>query len=224
MIAALITVAHVAAGAVVLVVAPLAFAVRKGGAWHRRWGTAFLWAMAGVTATAACMWQKPGHLFLLWLDVITVYLVVYGRRTLALRRETRSVRADALDACAALAVIAASVVLAVQSRAATVPPVRDLAWVMIALGAIGVAFGALDLARLAFGTKQRYGWLFFHLSAMLAAYISAVTAFIVINAHGVPMLYRWLVPVGIGTAVIVAVSVKYRLRFMHADRRVLSGR
>jgi hypothetical protein len=123
-----------------------------------------------------------------------------------------------LDAFAAVAVIAASVVLAVQSRAATTPPVRDLAWVMIALAAIGATFGALDLARLAFGRKQRYGWLFFHLSAMLAAYISAVTAFIVINAHGVPMLYRWLVPVGIGTAVIVAVSAKYRLRFMRADR------
>ena len=51
--------------------------------------------------------------------------------------------------------------------------------------------------------------MFYHLSAMLAAYISAVTAFIVINAHSVPMLYRWLVPGVIGTLVITAFSSKY---------------
>jgi hypothetical protein len=216
----LVTGLHIAAGSIVLVVAPLAFAVRKGGAWHRRWGAAFMWAMAGVTGTAALMWQATGHLFLLWLDVITVYLVIYGRRTLVRREADRTPRSDAWDVAAAIAVIASGIVLAVQSREATASPIRDLAVVMIALGAIGATFGGLDLAGLFFGAKQRYGKLFFHLSAMLAAYISAVTAFIVINAHGVPMLYRWIVPVGIGTLVIVVVSAKYRLRYIMADRRL----
>jgi hypothetical protein len=37
---------------------------------------------------------------------------------------------------------------------------------------------------------------------MIAAYVSAVTAFCVINFHGVPMFLRWFVPSAIGTIVI----------------------
>jgi hypothetical protein len=50
-----------------------------------------------------------------------------------------------------------------------------------------------------------------HFSAMIAAYISAVTAFVVINAHGVPMQLRWLVPISIGTLVISGFALPYRL-------------
>ncbi len=213
-----VTLLHVLAGTIVLVVAPLAFVVRKGDAWHRRWGLAFMWAMAVVTTSAAAMWQAKGHLFLLWLDAITIYLVLYGRRVIVRKRAGRTRRSDAGDAAAALAVIAAGIVLAIQSRSETAAPVRDLAAVMVALGAIGASFGILDLAGLIFGAKQRYGWLFFHLSAMLAAYISAVTAFVVINAHDVPMVWRWVVPVGLGTATIVFVSAKYRIRFFLISR------
>jgi hypothetical protein len=46
---------------------------------------------------------------------------------------------------------------------------------------------------------------------MLAAYISAVTAFLVINAHHVPMTVRWLVPSLLGAAAIVGYSTRILL-------------
>jgi hypothetical protein len=49
------------------------------------------------------------------------------------------------------------------------------------------------------------------MTAMIAAYISAVTAFVVINAHGVPMQLRWIVPISIGTIVISIFATPYRL-------------
>ena len=81
---------------------------------------------------------------------------------------------------------------------------------MVGIGAIGVSFAANDVLGF-IGPRMRNGWLLQHFAGMIAAYISAVTAFVVINAHGVPMELRWIVPIGIGTLVITAFSLPYRL-------------
>jgi hypothetical protein len=64
---------------------------------------------------------------------------------------------------------------------------HSLAPIMAGLGAVAIAF-ALNDVRGIIGPRSRVG-----------AYISAVTAFVVINAHGVPMLLRWFVPISMGT-------------------------
>lgn len=218
--ASAVTIVHIAAGTVALLVAPAALLARKGGAWHRRSGAAFMYAMAGVTVTAAAMWQAKGHAFLLFLDVVSLYFVISGYRVLIRRRrDVRDLRADAVDAAAAFAALGSGGALATLGAVATTPLLRGLAIVLLGLGAIGAIFAALELFALGFGAKTRFGWLFYHLSSMLAAYISAVTAFVVINAHGVPMLERWLVPVSLGTTLIVGFSAKYRLRFWRARRK-----
>jgi len=61
------------------------------------------------------------------------------------------------------------------------------------------------------------GWLLAHFSGMIAAYVSAVTAFVVINAHDIPMMVRWIVPSTAGGAVIVALTLQ-RISF-HWPRR-----
>ena len=43
---------HILCGGVALFVAPGAMLARKGGAWHRRWGKVYFWAMAAVAANA----------------------------------------------------------------------------------------------------------------------------------------------------------------------------
>jgi uncharacterized membrane protein len=214
-----ITLLHVAAGTVVLAVAPAAMIVRKGGAWHRRWGIAFALAMVFVLASAAFMWESHGHLFLLFLDAVSAYLVFAGYRTIARRRRrTRDARADRIDALAAGGVAACAAALAGIGAYARGPLMRELAGVLLALAAIAAAFAYLDLKALAERKQSRLGSLLVHLSAMIAAYISAVTAFVVINAHGVPMTLRWLVPSVAGSAVIAGFSIAYRRRFARARR------
>ena len=220
-----VTFVHVAAGAVVLGIAPLAMIVRKGGRWHRRLGLGFLAAMAGVTITASVMWQQRGHGFLLLLDLVTVYFLVLGYRVLARnRRGTPSRRADALDASFALGALAASVALIAGAFAPSDALLVQLRIVLGSLGSIGAIFAALELVGLAFGPRQRYGWLFSHLAAMIAAYVSAVTAFVVINAHGIPMTLRWFVPVALGALVISAFSAFYRWKFWRAARAARRSR
>jgi uncharacterized membrane protein len=219
MLAAAIIFFHVATGAVVLVVAPAALLTRKGGRAHRFWGVVFGWAMAAVLATAAFMWQAKGHLFLLVLDVVCAYLVFEGFRVIFRRRRRAADRAaNALDIGAAVAVLAAAVALFALAATSQTPLMRSIAGVLIGLGAIAAIFAALDLRAILGRVQTPQGSLLLHISAMLAAYISAVTAFCVINFHGVPMPLRWIVPSALGSLVIAGFSTQVRLRFARSRR------
>ncbi len=205
------TVLHVICGTFVLVVAPAAMLVRKGGRWHRRWGTAFMAAMSVVLFTAGFMWQPKGHIFLLALAIISAYLVYNGYR-IVLRRRRRSSDPldDRIDVAAAAVTVAAGVWLVWIAATAANDLMRSLAPIMAGLGVTAFAFAMNDVRGI-IGPRTRVGSLIAHFCAMIAAYISAVTAFVVINAHGVPMELRWLVPIGIGTLVITGFSLPYRL-------------
>jgi general stress protein CsbA len=214
-----VTVLHVAAGTLVLGVAPAAMLVRKGGLAHRRWGTAFACAMIVVLLTATVMWQPHGHLFLLFLDVVSAYLVFQGYRVIARRRRKQpDAREDAIDLGAALLVLASTVALLVLAATAATPLMRSIALILAAIAAIAAAFAALDLRAIRAGAQSRLGSLLVHISAMIGAYISAVTAFLVINLHTVPMAVRWIVPSLVGTFVIGGFSTVYRRRFAKARR------
>jgi len=89
--------------------------------------------------------------------------------------------------------------------------------------AIAATFAVLDLRAVVVRVQTRLGSLLLHISAMVAAYISAVTAFCVINFHGVPMNLRWLVPSVLGSVVIAYFSMQYRLHFAAVRSRPGSG-
>ncbi len=210
---AMMTLLHVVFGTVALIVAPLALAVRKGGTWHRRWGKAFVSSMAIVVLSAGFLWQEHGHLFLVPLGAITAYLTFNGRRVIARRKRRRpdeiDDRADLLAAYAALAAAAATIYLGASGAN---PLLREIGPALIGIGGIGLAFGLNEVLGFR-GPRSGTGWVLAHLSAMIAAYASAVTAFVVINAHAVPMMLRWTVPVALAGATIAAYALRYvRLR------------
>jgi uncharacterized membrane protein len=209
-----LTLFHVATGAVVLVVAPAALLTRKGGRWHRRWGIVFAAAMAAVLGTAAFMWQPHGHVFLLVLDVVCAYLVFESFRALRRsRRKTADAAANALDLAAASLVLLSAGALFVLAATAQTALMRGIAGILVALGAIAAIFAGLDFKAVVMRAQTRPGALLVHVSATIAAYISAVTAFCVINFHGVPMTLRWVVPSALGSTVIAYFSIQCRRRF-----------
>jgi hypothetical protein len=216
---------HVVAGTIVLVVAPVALLALKGGRTHRRAGVAFASAMAVVLVTAAFMWQAKGHVFLLVLDVVCAYLVFEGFRVIARRRRVASDPiADRFDIAAAALVLVCAIALVAIALVAQTPLMRGIAGILIGLAAIAATFAALDLRAVAARVQTRLGSLLLHISAMMAAYISAVTAFCVINFHGVPMSLRWIVPSLLGSTIIAYFSMQYRLKFAAAKRSPKTAR
>ncbi len=83
---------------------------------------------------------------------------------------------------------------------------------LVGVAAIAVCFAMNDVLGFT-APRMKVGWLVSHFAGMIAAYIAAVTAFVVINAHDVPMMLRWIVPSASGASVIVAYTLRYvRLR------------
>ena len=205
-----VTLVHVLAGSVVMLVAPAALLVRKGGRWHRYWGRTFAAAMAVVLLSASFMWESKGHLFLLVLSLVSAYLIFSGYRVMRRRqRRVRDGRADTIDLAAAGLACASGVWLLAIALGARGDLMHSLAPILGGLGLIAIAFAVND-ARGVVKKPSRIGPLLSHFSAMIAAYISAITAFVVINAHAVPMTLRWLVPSALGSLLIAAFSIRYR--------------
>lgn len=201
---------HVVCGTVALLAVPAALFVRRGGVWHRRFGAVFTLAMAVVLFSAGFLWQAKGHLFLVPLAAVTAYLLFNAWRVIARRRRGPDPVDDRIDMFAAFAGIAAGAATAYLGLTEKVAHSIGIASPLIGIGSIAICFALNDL--LGFRSRRApKGWLLAHLSAMLAAYISASTAFLVINAHHAPMLLRWLVPSAIGSLAIAGYSLSVLL-------------
>lgn len=221
----MMTILHVVFGTVALFAVPAALFVRKGGEWHRRFGVAFSFAMSVVLFSAGFMWQAKGHLFLVPLGVVSGYLIVNGWRVLARRRRRIPSRfQDGIDVALSGVVVLAGLAAAYIGIAAQTPLLLSIRPALMGVGTIAIAFGLNDVLGF-LSPRNRLGWLLAHFAAMIAAYVSAVTAFVVINAHDVPMMLRWLVPSSIGGSVIVAYTLRYTpLRFPVASATALAHR
>ncbi len=217
---------HVAFGTIALVVVPGALLARKGGTWHRRWGVAFTVSMFVVLFSAGFLWQAAGHLFLVPLAAVSAYLIFNGWRVIARRRRrTPDPIEDRIDMLAACAVIAAGLSTAYLGVSGSTPLLVSIRPALFGIGFIAAAFGVNDLVGFR-SPRLPFGWKLAHVSAMLAAYISALTAFLVINAHSVPMMLRWLTPSMLGGIAIALYAwdiIRPALRTFFRNRREPEG-
>ena len=205
----MMTVLHVFFGTVALVVAPAAIVARKGGAWHRRWGFAFMLAMFVVLFSAGFLWQAKGHTFLLPLAAVSGYLAFNGYRVIARRRRPQPDQfEDRVDMLAAGIAVAAALGVVYLAATASTPLTLGIRPALVGIGAIAIAFASNDVLGFV-QPRSRIGWLLAHFAGMIAAYVSAVTAFVVINAHDVPMMMRWVIPSLTGGSVIAGLTLRY---------------
>jgi uncharacterized membrane protein len=204
---------HVAAGALALVVAPVAMVTAKGGPTHRRWGKVYYWAMAVVALTAVVVALWRPNPFLALVAVFSFYFAFTGRRVLLHKRPERGERATALDWWAAVAAVIASVGLVVLGVVQPGAVWVKLGTVAVVFGVLGLVFAGLQLRRFARPPVDPARWWFTHMSGMLGSYLAAVTAFSVVNFTFMPTTLRWLWPTLVGTPLIVLWVAYYRRRF-----------
>ena len=204
---------HVAAGALALVVAPVAMVTAKGGPTHRRWGKVYYWAMAVVALTAVVVDLWRPNPFLALVAVFSFYFAFTGRRVLLHKRPERGERATALDWGAAVAAVIASVGLVVLGVVQPGAVWVKLGTVAVVFGVLGLVFAGLQLRRFARPPAEPARWWFTHMSGMLGSYLAAVTAFSVVNFTFMPTTLRWLWPTLVGTPLIVLWVAYYRRRF-----------
>ena len=188
---------HIAAGFTGFFVAPVALAVRKGGAAHRRWGLVFFWAMMVAGSTAIVGSQHIHSTFLLLTAVFSLYMAGFGYRSLFLKHLAWDASVEAFDwtvAGVGLTVFLGTVVYAVVTGNIPVG----------VFGSIGAATAFRQLRGYAnAGHWTRNQWLLNHISGFVASYIAAVSAFSVTSLHFIPGVISFLWPTVLGVPLII---------------------
>lgn len=197
---------HIAAGFAGFFVAPVALAVRKGSAAHRRWGRIFFYAMLVAGTTAIVSASLNGLTFLLLTGVFSLYLAGFGYRSLYHKRLALGLEkpafGDWLLAGAGLAVFLGTLLYGLWHwRSNPVP---------IVFGTIGVMTTGRQLW--AFGRRGPWPagqWLRNHISGFVGSYIAAVSAFSVTSLKFIPFPLNFLWP----TLVLVPVLIWQQRRY-----------
>jgi uncharacterized membrane protein len=205
---------HIASGAVAFVCAPIALLTAKGGRTHRLWGKIYFWAMAVVAATALFLSIVLPIVFLALVAVFSFYAAFSGYRILSLKQLGRDQKPHFIDWVAALVTLGASGALALMG--ALHPRLAGgMALVLVVLGIIGVLLAASSLRIFLRPPADKQFWWFVHMRGMIASYIAAFTAFIVVNLtpHFGNVWWIWLAPTIIGVPGIILWRRYYQRKF-----------
>lgn len=206
---------HILAGTIALVVAPAAMVTAKGGLWHRRWGFTYLGATVVIALTGAVMSFLHPSLFLLMIAVFSFYLVFSGYRVL--HRKKPGQRATWFDQAVTFAMIATGIALVgygvygLQSSSFGIVP--------IVFGAIALLLSGREMVSFRHPPTEPRWWWFSHMTNMLAAYITTVSAFSVVNMTFLPPIVRWIWPTVVGTTGILLWTRYYRRKFSKESNR-----
>lgn len=210
---------HITAGTIALLAGLIPMLGRKGGSRHVRAGRLYVYCMitVAVTAVLLCLFQPItlGRLFLTGVAVLSFYLSFSGWR--AARRHSAVLPAPDLLLGAVSALVGLVMVVA---------GIWLQAVLFAFFGGLICLFAGLDVWR---GLRPMVAtpapWLFLHFTRMGGSYISATTAFIVVNlGRWLPAtapswvgLVGWLAPTLLGSVLIACTVRYYKRKFQSAN-------
>ncbi len=197
---------HATAGAVALLSMLGPMIAKKGGRAHRLWGRAyvggmgfavvFAWVASGLRLARG---EGPdGPLFLMMVGLLAGVATWSGWRVRAEKGRTGP-HTDPLDR-GIMGVLAGIGGLGVLYGLVSGNPL------FVAFGGLSILFGGGELRSMAAMPTSRWDWWYRHMSSMLVACISTVTAFLVVNVSAFPEGLRtalppvlwWLLPTLVG--------------------------
>lgn len=197
---------HVLSGFTAFFVAPCALATKKGGKAHRFWGKVFVRAMLTSTISASIIAIYRPIPFLFLISIFSFYLTFTGFRVLLRKKpEDRPKLVDWIASIAMLMTGAGLVGLGFFD-----PPGHGFRLIAIVFGSMSILFSAQEIHRFLKPPKDHRHWLYQHMGNMVGAYISAVSAFSVVNLTFLPPVIRWLWPTVIGVPLLILTTNRYK--------------
>tara|TARA_R110000737_G_scaffold327084_3_gene341149 strand:- start:22283 stop:22951 length:669 start_codon:yes stop_codon:yes gene_type:complete len=203
---------HILAGSVGLLFGTINIIRKKGDQKHKWMGKIFLYGMLTVGLSAFVLSIIHPNYFLFIVGVFTFYLAATGNRYLSLKELNTTQKPKIVDWVLTISMLIFGVVFAIfgiyhLTRSNT-------------FGIVFIVFGFLGLSMVRRDIKNYQGkieitnyWLTAHLQRMIGAYISALTAFLVVNGkyfNGlVPGFILWLLP----TVVLVPLIFKWTRKY-----------
>jgi uncharacterized membrane protein len=207
---------HIAGGTVALLTGFGAMLTAKGSKPHRLLGKIYFWGMTAVFVGA--LFTAIGHNrdFLLMVAFFSYYMTLRGYRILSQKKLYAGQKAAVWDW--GFAAVSGLFILALIAWGI---------WALMkgsAMGIVGVVFGLIgsnflfqDMKSFIKPPQQKMHWWYGHISSMGGSYISAVTAFVVVNIQ-LPQFQwvLWVLPGVIGGIIIGRTIKKYKVKFGEA--------
>lgn len=193
---------HIATGTVALLVGAIALLAKKGSWLHKRCGKVFLYSMAASAVVSMVVAMLPGHesAFLFGIAVMSLYFIISGYRSLRYKHKNPNLMLDKI----------VSVVILITGSLMIVLPILEsgkLNVVLFVFGLLSLVFGISDFKNFKDLKALRKKYLQLHLSKITGGYISAVSAFFVVNQI-LPGIWNWFTPGVLGAIFIVYWSRK----------------
>ncbi|WP_452597265.1 DUF2306 domain-containing protein [Pontimicrobium sp. MEBiC01747] len=132
--------------------------------------------------------------FLFAVGIFSLYFVLTGNRALNFKRKNPDLRIDKLIA---IIMITTGILMIILPIILT----KSINTILVVFAIVGIIFSVRDLVLFKNPERLRKGWLKLHLGKMIGGYISATTAFVVVNEF-FPSFYGWFIPGIVGGFII----------------------
>ena len=187
---------HAAFGGFALLAGLVSILAKKGKNIHRKSGLIFFYSMmlSGIIAMIVAVLPNHESPFLFAVGIFSLYFVLTGNRALNFKRKKTDLKIDKLIS---IIMITTGVLMILLPIILT----KSINIVLVVYAIVGIIFSVSDLILFRNPERLRKGWLKLHLGKMLGGYISATTAFVVVNEF-FPSFYGWFIPGIVGGFVI----------------------
>lgn len=189
--------AHIAAGVISFIVAPVALAAAKGGATHRRWGMVYFVGMTFATLSATVLAATSENVFFTFVGIFSFYVGFSGFRAIGRRFRIRWFDwFAAIGTCAAMfAMIGYGGTRLVTDGVFFLP--------LVVFGLVGLLIVGRDLRDLYSPSPDKNAWFFSHMIGMLSSATAAMSAFSVTNLRFLPPPLRILWPACVSIPILI---------------------
>lgn len=187
---------HATFGGIALLAGLFALIAKKGKAIHKKSGLLFFYSMLVSAFIALVVAMLPNHFnpFLFAIGIFSSYFLLSGYRSIKFKQNTHNYIPDKIIAIAILATGLYMIVWPIITK-------HQINIVLLVFGSMSIAFGISDLLAFRDTSQLKKRWLKMHLGKMTGGYISAVSAFFVVN-NVLPGVWNWFTPGIIGSIYI----------------------
>ena len=223
---------HVIGGFTALLIGIVPMVAKKGGKVHRWAGWVYTVAMTDVFISSVVLstiipllTDKPVNLFLLFIGVFSFYFLFMGMRTLKFNRPGYKNGPGKVDYVVVISVILFSIVFLTLALRKLFIGGDTFIIVLAVFSAFSLRASIVGLKKLRKpydSATDKTVYFFNHTGNMIGSYIAAFTAFMVQNAHFIPInippMVAWLAPGTIGVMAIVYTFKYYRKELAEGRR------
>ena len=188
---------HIISGIIGLLTGSFNMISKKGDQKHKQVGSLFSLSMIMVGLSSMILSIIHPNYFLFLMAVFTIYFVITGYRYNQLRLLKYDQKPEILDWVFTIVMLIIAILILILGGKYIIEK-NSMGYAFIAFGIIAIRSVKTDYYNYTGRSKINNYWLMAHIQRMTGAYISSLTAFLVVNSkyisEYIPKVWIWLIP------------------------------